>query len=106
MKQPSMWQRALSAFGLLAVLSAFLFAFSVRPAAAAIGIVVNTAADGAPAVDGYCTLREAIIAANNDAGSGAATGECATGSGATPSLSLPTTPLPCRQPVPGGHMPK
>ena len=43
-------------------------------------IVVNSTAD-AIADDGQCTLREAIIAANNDAASGVSGGECAAGSG-------------------------
>ena len=43
-------------------------------------IVVNGTADMI-ADDGQCTLREAIIAANNDAASGASGGECAAGSG-------------------------
>lgn len=41
-------------------------------------ITVNSTSDTA-ANDGQCTLREAIIAANNNAVSGAASGECAAG---------------------------
>ncbi|HBB95755.1 MAG TPA: hypothetical protein DC054_10225, partial [Blastocatellia bacterium] len=43
-------------------------------------IVVNSTADVANGSDGLCTLREAITAANNNAASGAAAGECAAGS--------------------------
>lgn len=43
-------------------------------------IVVNSTAD-VIADDGQCTLREAIIAVNNDTASGASGGECAAGSG-------------------------
>ena len=44
-------------------------------------ITVNSTADVADGTDGECTLREAITAANTDAPSGAAQGECAAGSG-------------------------
>jgi len=44
-------------------------------------IVVNSNAD-TTADDGQCTLREAIIAANSDAASGAQPGECGAGNGA------------------------
>ncbi|MCK6577560.1 MAG: CSLREA domain-containing protein [Anaerolineae bacterium] len=50
----------------------------VTPVFAA-SIVVDSAADGAPAVDGDCTLREAIENANDDAATNA---DCAAGSGA------------------------
>jgi len=60
-----------------AVLAALLLA--AAPSAAQ--ITVTSAADAA-ANDGTCTLREAIVAANTDAPSGAAAGECAAGSGA------------------------
>ncbi len=42
-------------------------------------ITVNTTVDGAPANDGVCTLREAILAANTNVASGAMAGECAAG---------------------------
>ena len=42
-------------------------------------IIVNTASDVGPANDGLCTFREAIIAANTNAASGPAAGECAAG---------------------------
>ncbi len=54
---------------------------ALAPVALAATITVNSTADTA-ANDGLCTLREAITAANNDAASGAAAGECAAGSGA------------------------
>ena len=61
----------------------------VLPAtAAAASIAVNTEADTV-ANDGSCSLREAITAANGDAASGAATGECAAGSGAD-TITLPS----------------
>ena len=63
--------------GLLVALLALL-AGPVRPALAAT-ITVNTVSDGAPAADGFCTLREAIIAANSNAPSGGLPGECAAG---------------------------
>ncbi len=53
----------------------------VTPAASA-GIIVNDATPVVNANDGKCTLIEAIIAANTDAPSGNALGECAGGSGA------------------------
>ena len=42
-------------------------------------ITVNTGTDAGPANDGLCTFREAIIAANTNAASGPAAGECAAG---------------------------
>lgn len=46
------------------------------------GIVVNDATGVVSAIDGKCTLVEAIIAANTDLPSGNAIGECAGGNGA------------------------
>src|SRR5688572_27371751 len=43
-------------------------------------IIVNSNADVANGSDGFCTLREAIGAANSNTASGAAAGECAAGS--------------------------
>ena len=64
------------------MLVAILFTASpVSPAAAAGILEVNSDAD-TNANDGFCTLREAITAANTDTTSGAAAGECAAGSGA------------------------
>ncbi len=54
-------------------------AILLAPASArASTITVNSTSDAA-ANDGACTLREAIIAANTNAASGAAAGECAAG---------------------------
>jgi hypothetical protein len=55
-----------------------------RVAAATFGsdIAVSTTADVISAADGLCSLREAVIAANTNAPSGSAVGECAAGSGA------------------------
>src|SRR2546421_1174881 len=50
----------------------------IKPEAAT--IVVNSTADVANNSDGFCTLREAITAANNNAASGAVAGECVAGS--------------------------
>jgi CSLREA domain-containing protein len=54
-------------------------ALTAAPVAAA-SLTVNSLADTA-ADDGFCTLREAITAANTDAASGATLGECVAGSG-------------------------
>jgi CSLREA domain-containing protein len=75
---------------------------AVAPAMAAT-IIVNSTGD-ATANDGVCTLREAITAANSNAASGAAAGECVAGQAGldnidfnlgagTPSIAL-TSPLP------------
>jgi CSLREA domain-containing protein len=64
------------ALALVALLAGGVLA--ARPAAAA-GIVVTSAADGAPADDGACTLREAILNANRDSSAGSS--DCAAGSG-------------------------
>ena len=64
---------ACAAFVLGIVLSA---SASVQAATLTVNSVADVAAD-----DGQCTLREAITAANNDAASGAAAGECIAGSG-------------------------
>lgn len=50
------------------------------PTARAAGITVTNNHDSVPADDGWCSLREAIINANNDNQSGSA--DCAAGSGA------------------------
>ncbi|MBK8020322.1 MAG: CSLREA domain-containing protein [Chloroflexi bacterium] len=63
---------------LLVLVVGFIVALQVTPAFAA-DITVNSAADGAPAVDGNCTLREAIQNANNDAATNV---DCAAGTGA------------------------
>ncbi|MBK8821796.1 MAG: S-layer homology domain-containing protein [Anaerolineales bacterium] len=51
-----------------------------QPARAAGAITVNTDTD-IISLDGICSLREAITAANTDTASGATSGECAAGSG-------------------------
>ncbi len=61
--------------------SGLLIAPTPEAAAAAI-IVVNSAADFGIPDDGFCDLREAIVAANTDTASGSANGECVAGSGA------------------------
>lgn len=75
---------------------------TTRHIQAAATITVNSTAD-VEADDGECTLREAIVAANNDAASGATTGECEAGSGddtivfdiaSGPFVISPTTELP------------
>lgn len=48
--------------------------------AAGTTITVNSRLDGDPADDGLCTLREAIMAANDNKASGSTEGECAAGS--------------------------
>ena len=60
--------------------------FTTTPVSAAT-IIVNSTAD-VVADDGYCTLREAIIAANSDTASGVTAGECVAGSGAD-EITLP-----------------
>ena len=52
-----------------------------QPARAAGAITVNTDTD-IISLDGICSLREAITAANTDTASGATSGECAAGNGA------------------------
>jgi CSLREA domain-containing protein len=62
------------------VVLGLLMTVAAAPVAAA-GLTVNSLADGAPADDGTCTLREAIISANTDTASGAMPGECIAGAG-------------------------
>ncbi|MBI1766046.1 MAG: CSLREA domain-containing protein, partial [Acidobacteria bacterium] len=50
------------------------------PSAPAAAIIVNSLADGAPANNGQCTLREALLNANGDNQSGST--DCVAGSGA------------------------
>ena len=69
---------AATALALVAVVAGLVWASS--PAWAAT-ITVDSLADDADPNDGECTLREAITAANTDAASGPAPGECAAGSG-------------------------
>jgi CSLREA domain-containing protein len=67
--------------GALVIAVGLLGSLAVTPVLGA-SIVVNSLADGAPADDGICTLREAITAANDDLASGVTAGECGAGSGA------------------------
>jgi CSLREA domain-containing protein len=68
-----------AALGAAFLLWGLVLAYASSPARANI-ITVNST-DDVVANDGECTLREAITAANTDAASGAAEGECAAGSG-------------------------
>jgi CSLREA domain-containing protein len=81
----------------LALLIMLALSLETSPAARAVSITVNSTADTV-ADDGECTLREAIIAANTDAASGGAMGECAAGFGAdrpgSPAVSI--SPARCR----------
>jgi CSLREA domain-containing protein len=68
-------------------LSAFA-ALGAAPAAFGATISVSTEGDVLNGNDGKCSLREAVIAANGNAASGPAAGECGTGSGAD-TIELP-----------------
>ena len=75
-----MKNRVFNLFTLFALLLSLVGSFAnVTPAQAA-GILVNSNTDTV-ANDSFCTLREAITAANSDTTSGAADGECAAGNG-------------------------
>jgi CSLREA domain-containing protein len=69
----------LSLFLLAGLLAGFL-ALSGTPAAHAAGAIIVNSDSDAVANDGLCTLREAILNANNDDQSGST--DCAAGSGA------------------------
>jgi CSLREA domain-containing protein len=58
-----------------------LMAFLVHATAASAATITVNGTANLSANDGACTLREAIIAANTDSGSGAAAGECSAGAG-------------------------
>ena len=73
------------AIGLLAGLALSAWPFSTGSASAT--IVVNSFEDRVNN-DGFCTLREAIIAANKDKSSGRLAGECRAGSG-TDTINVP-----------------
>jgi len=62
----------------MAILFTLVFSTQIAPVFAA-AITVNSLLDGAPAVDGLCTLREAIQNANDNAATNA---DCAAGAGA------------------------
>lgn len=51
------------------VIMLFFASMTAMPAARSATITVDSMTDGAPAADGSCTIREAILAANNDADS-------------------------------------
>ncbi len=78
----------LSALTALFLSTALAFSFLViLPGRAATVITVTTTAD-ALNTDGYCSLREAIIAANKDRASSSLPGECPAGSG-TDTIMIP-----------------
>src|SRR4051812_18168833 len=62
------------------VLTCAVVAIAAWAPGALAAITVNTESD-TTADDGHCSLREAITAANSDAASGGALGECAAGAG-------------------------
>ena len=68
--------KMLAVVGAAFLMWGLLFAFDASPAQAAT-LTVNSLADGTPANDGRCTLREAITNANDQSGST----DCAAGSG-------------------------
>jgi parallel beta-helix repeat protein len=64
---------------------------NAAPVAPAATITINSAADGLPAKDGQCTLREALLNANKNNQSGST--DCAAGGGAdTITFDLPAGP--------------
>src|SRR5512143_1474528 len=65
-----------------------LFVVAIQISRAASPITVTTTSDTVN-TDGYCSLREAIIAANKDQASSSQPGECAAGSGAD-TIVIPT----------------
>lgn len=76
--------RGRESLGRLVAVMVILLACAAAPVAhpRAATITVNSTADTI-ADDGFCTLREAIIAANNNVASGAMSGECRAGTSAT-----------------------
>ena len=68
--------KILAVVGTAFLMWGLLFAYASSPAQAAT-LTVNSLADGNPANDGQCTLREAILNANDQSGST----DCAAGSG-------------------------
>src|SRR5215211_6977065 len=63
---------------LLALIASAVYVTPVRAAS----IVVNTHLDSRKPGDGFCSLREAILAANLNTASGSVAGECAAGAAA------------------------
>ena len=76
-------------FGLASLVLSGLLLFNLtpKPVNASTTIIVTTTSDTV-ATDGYCSLREAIIAANKDQASSSQPGECPAGSG-TDTIVLP-----------------
>ncbi|MGQ0600988.1 MAG: CSLREA domain-containing protein [Anaerolineales bacterium] len=64
---------------------------TANPANASATITVTTNQDVINGNDSLCSLREAVIAANTDAASGSAAGECMAGNGADTILLLSGT---------------
>jgi CSLREA domain-containing protein len=62
--------------------------FGAAPAAHAATISPNTPFDNVAAADGACSLREAVIAANTNAASGVAAGECPAGTSGADTIIL------------------
>jgi len=71
-----------------AVAGMALALFTIVPVATAATVNVNTTTD-VVAVDGLCSLREAITSVNNHAASGNLTGECAAGDGNNDTIIVP-----------------
>ena len=81
--------RLAGAMALLAAILSLQFSAYMAPGVSgATTITVNSTADKI-STDGFCTLREAIIAANKDLASSGGVGECPAGSGAD-TIVLPT----------------
>jgi len=68
-------------------------------------IPVNTTAD-VVADDGFCTLREAIVAANTNTASGASAGECPTGVSGTDFITFPPYVVPATINIGGNALPE
>jgi CSLREA domain-containing protein len=74
------WLHRWSSITVAATLTATVGVVAMTPSVAyAANIVVRSAADGAPANDGACTLREAILNANSDSQAGSS--DCGAGDG-------------------------
>lgn len=74
---------------LMVPLVGLFFGFSISFAQAAT-INVNYHLDIVDGFDGFCTLREAITSANNNAPVGVMPGECAGGSGLSDTITIPS----------------
>ncbi|MGK7296039.1 MAG: InlB B-repeat-containing protein [Candidatus Wenzhouxiangella sp. M2_3B_020] len=83
-----------------------MFALAALASAAhAATIPVNTTAD-AVADDGFCTLREAIVAANTNVASGASAGECPNGVSGTDFITFPPYVVPATINIGGTPLPE